>query len=229
MRPGPDVRRIPHGASGVSFAHPHTVPVPMTPLRTRARHARPVLALAALVASPAAFAHVDGGAAGGFVSGLLHPVLGLDHLVAMVAVGLWGAFLGRPAIWLLPVVFPAVMAAGGALGIAGVPLPGIELGIAGSGVLLGLAVAFGVRAPLPVAAVLVGAFGLFHGHAHGTELPVAAGPLAYAAGFVLSTGALHLAGIGLGELKRWRAGEWVVRTTGAAIALIGGAFLVGAA
>ncbi len=199
----------------------------MTPSPSRAHRARPFLALAAFALSASVFAHTEELSAGGFVSGVLHPVLGLDHLVAMVAVGLWGVFLGRPAIWLLPVVFPTVMAAGGALGIAGVPMPGIETGIALSGVLLGLAVAFGLRAPLPVAAVLVGAFGLFHGHAHGTELPVAADPLAYAAGFVLSTGTLHLAGIALGELKRWRRGEWVVRGTGAAIALTGGAFLAG--
>ena len=200
-------------------------------IRTRGtvRVAAGALACAALGVAGPALAHTDEIVAGGFLSGVLHPLLGLDHLVAMVAVGLWGAFLGPPAIWLLPLVFPSVMAAGGALGVAGVALPGVELGIAGSGVALGLAVAFGWRAPLALAAVLVGAFAIFHGHAHGTELPEAANPFAYAAGFVLATGALHLAGIGLGTLTRFRRGEWVVRGAGAVVALVAGAFLVGAA
>ena len=183
--------------------------------------------VALLCVAGGAAAHVEGeGTAGGFVSGLLHPLLGPDHLVAMVAVGLWGAFLGRPAIWLLPVVFPTVMAIGGALGIAGVALPGVEIGIAASGLLLGLAVALGWAAPLGVAAALAGAFAIFHGHAHGTELPEAATPLAYAAGFVLCTGALHLAGIVFGELRRVPRGDWLVRGAGAVIALVGAAFLV---
>ena len=200
-----------------------------SPARRAARLLPAALALAALSAlSGTAAAHTDELAAGGFVSGVLHPLLGLDHLVAMVAVGLWGAFLGRPAIWLLPVVFPSVMALGGALGIAGVPMPAVEIGIAASGLLLGLAVALAWRAPLALAAVLVGAFAIFHGHAHGTELPAAANPLAYAAGFVLATGALHLAGIGFGELTRFRRGAWLVRGAGAVVALVGATFLVGA-
>ena len=191
------------------------------------RMAAPTIALALLCVGGDAAAHTDGVVAGGFASGVLHPLLGLDHLVAMVAVGLWGAFLGSPAIWLLPVVFPLVMALGGALGIANVPLPAVEIGIASSGVLLGLAVAFGWRAPLALAAVLVGAFAIFHGHAHGTELPAAANPFAYAAGFVLSTGALHLAGVGVGELRRLPHGERAVRAVGAVVALVGTTFLVG--
>ena len=191
------------------------------------RHvATSAFALALVCACGDAAAHTDDVTAGGFASGVLHPLLGLDHLVAMVAVGLWGAFLGSPAIWLLPIVFPLVMALGGALGIAGLPLPGVEIGIASSGVLLGLAVAFGWRAPLAVAAMLVGAFALFHGHAHGTELPAAANPFAYAAGFVLSTGTLHLTGVGIGELRRMRYGERAVRALGAVVALVGAAFLV---
>ena len=186
------------------------------------------LALGLVALSGPAAAHTETGAAGGFVSGVLHPLLGFDHLVAMVAVGLWGAFLGRPAVWLLPVVFPSVMALGGALGIAGVPLPGVEIGVAGSGVLLGLAVALAWRAPLALAAVLVGVFAIFHGHAHGGELPTAANPFTYAAGFVLATGALHLAGVGFGTLTRFRRGEWLVRGAGAVVALVGSSFLVGA-
>ena len=179
------------------------------------------------LASAAAQAHAEGagGIGGGLLAGLLHPLLGLDHLVAMVAVGLWGAFLGAPAVWLLPVVFPLVMALGGVLGMAQVPLPAVEVGIAVSGMVLGLMVALAVRAPLWLAALLVGVFAVFHGHAHGAELPGAAHPLAYSLGFVVSTGALHAAGIGLAVLVRWPVGRWVVRGTGALIALVGLAFL----
>lgn len=177
--------------------------------------------------SPMALAHVSGGMAGGFSSGLLHPVLGLDHVVAMVAVGLWGAFLGNPAIWLLPVVFPLVMTFGGALGIMGVPLPGVEVGIALSDIVLGLMVAFALRPPIWVAALLVGLFAIFHGHAHGAELPGSASPLAFSLGFVISTGLLHLSGIALGLLTRWPVGQRAVQGGGVVIALIGVAFLTG--
>jgi urease accessory protein len=169
----------------------------------------------------------QGGVAGGFGSGFLHPMLGWDHVVAMFAVGLWGAFLGRPAIWLLPVVFPMVMAFGGALGVIGVPLPAVETGIAVSAMVLGAMVALAARPPLWVAAVLVGVFAIFHGHAHGTELPSAANPLAYSLGFVLATGILHLCGIAFGVLTKWPAGRAAVRATGASIALLGTGFLTG--
>lgn len=153
-----------------------------------------------------ALAHTGAGVAGGFQSGFTHPIFGFDHVVAMVAVGLWGAFLGQPAIWLLPVVFPLVMAFGGLAGVLGVPLPGVEVGIALSALALGAMVALALRPPLWIAAVLVGAFAIFHGHAHGTELPQAANPLAYGVGFVLATGLLHLSGVTLGVLSRWPAG-----------------------
>jgi urease accessory protein len=185
-------------------------------------------ALAALVIEPA-LAHEGGTAVGGFLSGLTHPIFGWDHVVAMVAVGLWGAFLGAPAIWLLPVVFPLVMAFGGALGIMGVPVPGIETGIAASAVVLGLLVAFQARPPLWLAAVVVGVFAIFHGHAHGTELPQAANALTYAIGFVIATGLLHLTGIAFGLLVRWPAGKLAVRAGGGVIALVGVAFLTGLA
>ncbi|MBP1807229.1 HupE/UreJ family protein [Rubellimicrobium aerolatum] len=184
------------------------------------------LTLALLLLPGAALAHT--GTAGGLISGLSHPILGLDHVVAMVAVGLWGSILGRPALWALPVAFPLVMAFGGVLGIAGVPLPGVETAIALSGVALGLLVAFAVRLPLAAAGALVAAFALFHGHAHGAELPAAANPLAYAAGFVIATGFLHLAGIAVGEATL-RRGRPLLRALGAAIALTGGAFLAGIA
>lgn len=178
--------------------------------------------------SGTALAHTDAaGMIGGFSSGFMHPLSGWDHVVAMVAVGLWGAFLGRPAIWLLPIVFPLVMTFGGVLGVAGIPLPAVETGIALSGLVLGLMVLFAVRPPLWMAAVLVGAFAIFHGYAHGVELPEAASPLTYSAGFVIATGLLHLSGILFGELSRWSWGNMAVRAGGAVIALVGVGFLVG--
>lgn len=177
--------------------------------------------------STLAYGHEGGGITGGFVSGFLHPILGWDHVAAMVAVGLWGAFLGSPAIWILPVVFPLVMAFGGALGVMGVPVPSVETGIAVSAIVLGAMVAFALRPPLWLAAVLVGGFAIFHGHAHGTELPGAANPLAYSAGFVISTGLLHLSGIAFGLLVHWPAGKVAVRACGVFISLAGVGFLTG--
>jgi urease accessory protein len=185
-----------------------------------------IVALVTIQAT-AAHAHTGEGIAGGFLSGIQHPIFGLDHLVAMVAVGLWGAFLGMPAIWILPIVFPLVMALGGVVGIAGIPLPGVEIWIAGSAVVLGACVALPLRPPLWFAVLMVGAFAIFHGHAHGTELPQAANPLAYALGFVMATGFLHLSGIGFGMLSRYSAGCYAVRAGGAAIAAVGLAFLTG--
>lgn len=173
-----------------------------------------------------ALAHT-GSSTGGFIGGFAHPLFGLDHVVAMVAVGLWGAFLGPPAIWLLPIVFPLVMAFGGVIGILGVPLPGVETAIALSAIVLGTMVALAARPPLWVAALIVGAFAIFHGHAHGAELPPGADVVAYSVGFVVATGMLHLTGIAIGLLARWRAGRIAVRTAGGAIALAGVAFLSG--
>jgi urease accessory protein len=146
-----------------------------------------------------ALAHT-GSSTGGFIGGFAHPLFGPDHVVAMVAVGLWGAFLGPPAIWLLPIVFPLV---------------------------LGTMVALAARPPLWVAALIVGVFAIFHGHAHGAELPPGADVVAYSVGFVVATGLLHLTGIAIGLLARWRAGRIAVRTAGGAIALAGVAFLSG--
>lgn len=180
------------------------------------------------IATLPALAHT-GSLAGGFIGGFAHPLFGPDHVVAMVAVGLWGAFLGAPAIWLLPIVFPLVMVAGGALGILGVTLPAVETGIAASAVVLGMMVALAAKPPLWVAAVLVGVFAIFHGHAHGTELPPGSDAVAYSLGFVIATGLLHLAGIGFGYLARWPAGRLAVRAAGGAIAFAGLAFLSGTA
>lgn len=193
----------------------------------RRRHL--IVATLLTLAPALALAHTGEGVVGGFFSGFMHPLLGWDHVVAMVAVGLWGAFLGAPALWVLPIVFPMVMALGGALGVMGVPLPAVETGIALSALVLGAMVALAVRAPLVVAALIVGVFGIFHGHAHGTELPAAANPLAYSLGFVIATGALHLAGIGFGAAVRWPAGRIAVRAGGALIAGVGVAFLAGVA
>ncbi len=183
--------------------------------------ASPALALA----STAAYAHTGEGVSGGFVGGFTHPIFGPDHVVAMVAVGLWGAFLGAPAIWLLPVVFPLVMAFGGAAGILGLPLPGVEIAIAVSAIVLGAMVALAARPPLVFAALIVGAFAIFHGHAHGAELPPGADAVAFSVGFVVATGSLHLTGIAFGLLTRWPAGRLAVRAAGGAIALAGIVFL----
>jgi urease accessory protein len=172
-------------------------------------------------------AHTESGAIGGFLGGFKHPLTGLDHMVAMLAVGLWGAFLGQRAMWTLPVVFPVVMALGGAAGVLGLPLPAVETGIALSGVMLGLLVAFATKPPLWSAAIVVGFFGFFHGHAHGTELPNSANALAYSIGSVVSTGLLHLCGIAFGLIVRWPWGRVAVRAGGGVIAAVGFAFLFG--
>ena len=165
-----------------------------------------------------AFAHPQGGVDVGFKSGFLHPLSGLDHILAMVSVGIWGSQLGKPAIWLLPVSFPLVMACGGVLGIRGGPLHGVEVGVALSALVLGLMIALSARPPLWMAAVIVGIFAIFHGYAHGTELPHAAQPLAFGMAFVLATGMLHLFGILLGTIHKWPFGARVLRFAGAAVA-----------
>ncbi len=190
--------------------------------------ARPAVAALAvtfgLVATPA-LAHTGVGLAGGFTTGLVHPLSGFDHLLAMVSVGLWGAFLGRPLVIALPVIFPLVMAVGGVLGIANVPLPPVEVGIALSVLVLGALIALAVRAPVWVAALIVAVFAIFHGYAHGQELPSAADPTGYSLGFVLTTGLLHLTGIGLGLLNGRPAGVVVNRGLGGLIAATGAWFL----
>ena len=177
-------------------------------------------ALLLTLATPAA-AHMGTGLAGGFQSGFVHPFSGFDHLLAMVSVGLWGAFLGRPLIVLLPVIFPAVMAVGGALGIAGVPLPPVEIGIALSVLVLGAMIAGAIRAPVWLACTIVAVFAIFHGYAHGHELPSAADPIGYSLGFVLATGMLHVAGIGIGLLNDRPGGIVVTRSLGGLIAAAG--------
>jgi urease accessory protein len=181
--------------------------------------------LLSLVWPAVAFAHIGGGEAFGFVRGFEHPISGLDHVVAMIAVGLWGAQLGAPAVWVLPVTFPMVMALGGMLGLLGVALPGIELGIAVSAIALGLAVFREARPGLWIAALVVGVFAIFHGNAHGTELPPGANGILYSIGFVIATGMLHATGIGMGLVNRWPAGRRALRAAGVVVALAGVAFL----
>lgn len=184
------------------------------------------LALFLLLLPSSALAHVQQGQAQGFLTGLAHPVSGLDHVLAMISVGLWGAQLGRPAVWLLPVTFPMVMAIGGFLGLVGVPLPGTEVGIALSVLVLGVMVALEARPPLAVAAAIVAAFAIFHGHAHGTELPPGQSGLTYSIGFVAATGTLHGVGILLGVAHRWAKGRFALRVAGGGVALAGIAFVV---
>jgi urease accessory protein len=182
-------------------------------------------ALLLLATATPAFAHVQQGQAQGLLTGLRHPVSGLDHVLAMISVGIWGAQLGAPALWLLPVTFPMVMAFGGFLGLVGIPVPGVEIGIALSALLLGLMVALEAKPRLVAAAALVGAFAVFHGHAHGTELPPGQSGLTYSIGFVTATGCLHGVGILIGVVHRWPLGRAALRVAGAAVALAGVLFL----
>jgi urease accessory protein len=179
-----------------------------------------------LVLVPAtAFAHEQAGAATGFLTGLGHPVSGFDHVMAMIAVGLWGAQLGAPAVFLLPIAFPMVMALGGALGLIGIPFPGIEIGIAISAVVLGALVLASAKPQLWVALVIVAFFAIFHGHAHGTELPPGHSGLLYSIGFVIATGLIHAFGISIGLVDRWRLGRAALRAAGALVSVTGLVFL----
>jgi urease accessory protein len=189
------------------------------------RRAADVAARVVLLVPAIAYAHAQAGAATGFLTGFEHPISGLDHVLAMVAVGLWGAQLGAPAIWQLPVAFPMMMAVGGFLGLVGLPLPGAEIGIALSAILLGAMVILEARPPLPLAVALVGFFAIFHGYAHGRELPPGANGLTYSIGFVVATGCLHAVGIGIGLIHRWATGRIALRLAGALVAVAGVHFL----
>jgi urease accessory protein len=172
-----------------------------------------------------ATAHMSTGLPGGFESGFIHPFTGIDHLLAMVSVGLWGAFLRRPLIYVLPVVFPAMMIAGAIMGMSVVPLPPIEIGIALSVLVLGACIALSLKAPVWAACVVVAIFAVLHGYAHGKELPSSADPLAYSVGFVLATGLLHVSGICLGLLNDLHRGIVATRSMGCIIAVLGVWFL----
>ena len=161
------------------------------------------------------------GLAGGFAAGFNHPLAGFDHLLAMVSVGLWGAFLGRPLIYALPVIFPAVMVAGAALGMLNVPLPPVEIGIALSVLVLGGCIVLSLKAPVWTASLIVSTFAVFHGYAHGKELPSAADPMGYSVGFVIATGLLHVLGICIGFLNDRPGGMLATRSTGGLIGAMG--------
>lgn len=176
--------------------------------------------VATAIFSTAAFAH-PGHAEIGFAGGFAHPLTGLDHLLAMVAVGLWASQLGGRALWLLPLTFPVVMAAGAALGFGGVALPWVEIGIAGSVLVLGAMVALTLKPSLAVSLPLIALFAVLHGYSHGVELPADASGLTYGAGFAAATFALHLVGIALGLLANRIPVRFAARATGGAIACIG--------
>jgi urease accessory protein len=160
----------------------------------------------------------------GFANGLAHPLTGLDHICAMIAVGLWAAQRGGRALWLVPLTFVLVMTAGAALGMAGVSLPFVETGIIASVLILGVLIAAAVRLPPAISAVIVGVFALFHGLAHGMEIPDNTSGLAYGAGFILATAGLHLLGIGLGLQAQRLGSARLIRWAGGAIAA-GGVYL----
>jgi urease accessory protein len=175
--------------------------------------------LALLLVSGSAFAHPGHGS--GLVAGLLHPFTGLDHLLAMIAVGLWAAQQeSKGAIWKIPLAFVATMLVGGVLGHAGVALPQVEAGISASVLVLGLLVAFTLRLPTAAAMALVSTFALFHGYAHGAEMPLASGLASFAFGFAVSTASLHAVGMSIGYVMRNKA-EIVLRLGGIGVAVAG--------
>jgi urease accessory protein len=184
------------------------------------------VALAASTLAPAAPAHIIGAQGAAFGTGFAHPFTGLDHMLAMVAVGLWAAQLGGRARWIVPLAFMGAMAAGAGLALAGIRLPAVETGIASSVLVLGLLIAVSARLPTVTSAVLVGAFAVFHGHAHGTELPQAASEMLYGVGFVLATGMLHATGLALGVLCRRGLSPHWLQFAGGAIAVAGVAIWV---
>ena len=175
----------------------------------------------------AAAAHTFGAWGAGPAEGFLHPLGGLDHMLAMIAVGMWATQLGGRAQWALPGAFVLAMIAGAAVALAGVTLPGVEAGILVSVLVLGLAISWGTALPLSAPLAVVAVFAVFHGHTHGLELPEAASPLGYAAGFVVATAVVHVVGIGLALLLRRFWGADAVRSAGAAVVLGGLALVAG--
>jgi urease accessory protein len=189
------------------------------------------LAIIALFLAPtAALAHVGVDNTSGFMHGFMHPLSGLDHQLAMILVGVFAYQLGGRALWLVPLTFVGVMALGGFLGVAGIPVPFVEIGIALSVIVLGAVVAFGVKAPVAVAMGAVGLFAIFHGHAHGSEMPLDASGFEYGIGFMLATAVLHAAGIFIGMLIGMSSktlGQNVYRVAGGLASVAGVALLIG--
>jgi urease accessory protein len=192
---------------------------------------KPSLAAAVVVLTPmVAFAHTGVGDTSGFVRGFGHPMSGLDHIIAMLMVGVFARQLGGRALWLLPIAFVSIMVVGGMLGMAGIEVPLVEIGIALSVVVFGVIVAFEIKAPAATAMGVVGLFAVFHGHAHGAEIPEVGGGVAYAAGFMIATALLNLSGIIAGFLMgkaREYYGSVVVRLAGGLATVAGVALLVG--
>jgi urease accessory protein len=173
-----------------------------------------------------AFAHTGFEHATSFSSGFLHPLTGPDHVLAMVAVGLWASVNGGRAVWAWPVAFVSVMLIGGALGMTGVTLPMVEPGILASVIMLGLLVLTAARVPVAVGGLLVGVFAVLHGYAHGSELPSAAAAISYSAGFAMATALLHAAGVGIACLSAREGGRLLVRAAGGVVAAGGIALTV---
>ncbi|ACI59419.1 HupE/UreJ protein (plasmid) [Rhizobium leguminosarum bv. trifolii WSM2304] len=189
-----------------------------------------LLTLAATALPAVAYAHPAIGEAAGFSHGFAHPMSGLDHILAMVMVGIFAFQLGGRATWLAPATFVLVMALGGALGVAGINLPFVETGIALSVVVLGAVIALNVKAPLAAALGVIGLFAVFHGHAHGAEMPEDASGAAYAAGFMVATALLHAAGLALGYIigrAGERRGAFVTRAAGSVATIAGVGILAG--
>jgi urease accessory protein len=172
-------------------------------------------------------AHTGVGHTDGFMFGFTHPLFGLDHVLAMVAVGLWAVQRGGRAVWAVPVSFVVMMALGGVLGVTGMDLPAVELGIAGSIVVFGLLILFAARLPLAVGLVLTGVFAVFHGHAHGAELAPGVSAFGYGVGFITATVLLHLAGMAAAYCARSDVGGTLLRAGGGAIAAAGTVVLAG--
>jgi urease accessory protein len=175
--------------------------------------------IAILIAASPAIAHTGVAPRFGVVDGLLHPLLGVDHLLTMVGVGLWAALVGGTARFAWPVAFLSLMAAGGAIALAGITFPGIEALIVASVIVIGATIALQVKLPVAAGAAICAVFALAHGHAHGTELPPGASAAGYVAGFILATAALHAMGITLGIALQRR--PLAVRFLGGAIAATG--------
>jgi urease accessory protein len=191
----------------------------------------PATLAAALVLVPTvALAHAGHGDTSGLMHGFTHPITGIDHVLAMIAVGVLAAQFSGPALWLIPLSFIGIMTVGGALGMAGILVPFAELGVALSVVILGLAIAFPFRLQTLAAVALAGLFALFHGQVHGAEIPPATSGLYYTAGFIAATASLHATGIGLGLVfatETRKLANRVVRAGGGGMALFGAAILIG--
>jgi urease accessory protein len=177
------------------------------------------LGVAASLFVPFAAAHTFGAHGAGFVSGVTHPLTGVDHMLAMIAVGMWAAQLGGRAYWGVPLAFVGMMALGAVMATSGLALPAVETGIAASVLILGLLIAFSTRMPVFLGMALVGVFALFHGHAHGTELPQAASAVSYGLGMLIATIGLHATGLGAGIL--FQRAAVLLRIGGAMIAVTG--------